>query len=67
MLDRRARDKHSSLLRKSVNYGQKKFNNIGARVNELKMNKNEVESAFVTSFRHLSDPKVTGYTQGPIL
>jgi hypothetical protein len=36
-------------------------------MNELKMNRNEVESAFVTSFRHLSDPKVTGYTQGPIL
>jgi hypothetical protein len=26
-----ARDKHSSLLRKSVNYGQKKFYNIDTR------------------------------------
>ncbi len=31
-LERLARDKHSSLLQKSVNYGQKKFNNIGPRV-----------------------------------
>jgi hypothetical protein len=30
-LERLARDKHSSLLRKSVNYGQKKFYNIGPR------------------------------------
>ena len=32
-------------------------------LNELKVNKNEVEEAFIASFRHLSDPKVTGYTQ----
>ena len=32
-------------------------------LNELKINKNEVEEAFIASFRHLSDPKVTGYTQ----
>jgi hypothetical protein len=31
MLERRARDKHSSLLRKSVNYGRTKFYNIGPR------------------------------------
>ncbi len=31
MLERLAKDKHSSLLRKSVNYGQKKFYNIGPR------------------------------------
>jgi hypothetical protein len=31
MLERRARDKHSSLLQKFVNYGQKKFHNIGPR------------------------------------
>jgi hypothetical protein len=30
-LERIARDKHSSLLRKFVNYGQKKFYNIGHR------------------------------------
>ncbi len=29
----------------------------------LKVNKTEVEEAFVASFRHLSDPKITGYTQ----
>ncbi len=31
LLERLARDKHSSLLRKFVNYGQKKFYNIGPR------------------------------------
>jgi len=29
----------------------------------LQVNKTEVEEAFVASFRHLSDPKITGYTQ----
>ncbi len=31
-LERLARDKHSSLLRKSLNYGQKKVYNIGPRL-----------------------------------
>ena len=32
MLKKSVRDKHSSLLRKCVNYGQKKFYNIGPRI-----------------------------------
>jgi hypothetical protein len=35
-LERLVRDKHSSLLRKFVNYGQKKFYNIGPRVQSHK-------------------------------
>jgi hypothetical protein len=30
-LEKLARDKHSIILRKSINYGQKKFYNIGPR------------------------------------
>ncbi len=32
-LEKLAGDKHSSLLRKLINYGQKKFNKIGPRWN----------------------------------
>ncbi len=35
-LERLARDKHSSLLQKFVNYGQKKFYNIGPRADDIK-------------------------------
>jgi hypothetical protein len=38
---RNAGDKHSSLLRKFVNYGQKKFHNIGPRRKTLKMKKTD--------------------------
>jgi hypothetical protein len=31
MLEKLARDKHSSLLQKSVKYGQKRFYNTGSR------------------------------------
>ena len=34
-MERLARDKHSSLLQKFVNYGQKKFYNIGPRCTSL--------------------------------
>ncbi len=37
-MDRLARDKHSSLLRKFVNYGQKKFYNIGPWPQSLDIN-----------------------------
>jgi hypothetical protein len=32
-------------------------------VSSLRVNRHEVEEAFVASFRHLADPNVTGYTQ----
>jgi hypothetical protein len=35
-LERHARDKHSSLLRKSVNYGHEKFYSIGPRCRKVK-------------------------------
>jgi hypothetical protein len=34
-LERLAMDKHSSLLRKFVNYGQEKFHNIGPRCKQF--------------------------------
>jgi hypothetical protein len=34
-MERLARDKHSSFLRKLVNYGRKKFNNIDTRNKNL--------------------------------
>jgi hypothetical protein len=35
-LERLARDKHSSLLRTLINYGRKKFYNIGPRANVIR-------------------------------
>jgi hypothetical protein len=35
----------------------------GFSIKDLKINKHEVDEAFIASFRQLSDPKVTGYTQ----
>ena len=33
------------------------------QMKDLAVNKQEVDKVFVASFRHLSDPRVTGYTQ----
>ena len=59
------------------NFSQLQFNLTGSSIvtpivgqisdefslENLQVNKTEVEEPFVASFRHLSDPKITGYTQ----
>jgi hypothetical protein len=53
-LERRARDKHSSLLRKSINYGRKKFY-FTYTLSYQKYYNNELKSLFDASYLLFQD------------
>jgi hypothetical protein len=58
-LERLARDKHSSLFRKLVDYVRKKFYNIGPGCNVIKLVRNLrifIKSSSVSNLESLSSP-----------